>query len=185
MAPPLIPRAFTAPQLYSSASSSPRASSSSLPTFSRRAAVGGASAPLLGTRHGSTRILAAVGLYTLVLLLGLALLYSGLHRYGSRSSAAADNGGGGALPPGVLERALSRRSALERGGLAELWPPSAVVTPNVEFNDAGARGTGGGGKCLPLSHGCEQLQLSYCTDALCPLSCCCCALACRQRGFTP
>ena len=142
MAPALISRAFTAPQLYSSASSSPRASSSSsLPTFSRRAA-GGASAPLLGTRHGSTRILAAVGLYTLVLLLGLALLYSGLHRYGGRGAAAADGSGGGALPPGALEQALSRRSALQRAGLAELWPPAAAVVPNVEFNDAGTGGHG-------------------------------------------
>ncbi len=135
MAPP-IPRAATAPQLHHlSGSSSPRGakSSSALPTHWRRPAAGADAAPLLGTRR---RILAAVAAYTLLLVLGLGVLYSGLHPYRGSGSLAAD-GEGGALSPAGLERALRRRSVLERPAAADLWPPSAAVMPNVEFNNAG------------------------------------------------
>lgn len=135
MAPP-IPRAATAPQLHQlSGSSSPRGgkSSSALPTHWRRPAAGADAAPLLGTRR---RILAAVAAYTLLLVLGLGVLYSGLHPYRGSGSLAAD-GGTDALSPVGLERALRRRSALERPAAADLWPPSAAVMPNVEFNNAG------------------------------------------------
>ncbi|KAI7842292.1 hypothetical protein COHA_003933 [Chlorella ohadii] len=74
--------------------------------------------------------------YTLLLVLGLGVLYSGLHPYRGSGSLAAD-GEGGALSPAGLERALRRRSVLERPAAADLWPPSAAVMPNVEFNNAG------------------------------------------------
>lgn len=139
MAPP-IPRAATAPLLYcSSGSSSPRSSkssssSSALPIHWRRPAAADA-APLLGTRRG---ILAAAAAYTLLLVMGLGLLYSGLHRQRASASPAAD--GVDALAPAALEQALLRQSAVERAAAAELWPPSAAGTPNVEFNDAGGLG---------------------------------------------
>lgn len=128
-----IPRAATAPLLCSSSgsssgSSSPRKSSSSLPTHWRRAA-----APADAATCTRRSILAAATAYSVLLLLGVGVLYSRLQSNRGRSSPEAEVAD--PLSPAALERAVrGSNSPLER---TELWPPVAAVVPNVEFSDAG------------------------------------------------
>lgn len=130
-----IPRAATAPLLCSSSgsssgSSSPRKSSSSLPTHWRRAA-----APADAATCTRRSILAAATTYSVLLLLGVGVLYSRLQSNRGRSSPEAEVAD--PLSPAALERALQLRGSSSPRERTELWPPGAAVVPNVEFSDAG------------------------------------------------